>query len=59
MDELMCRVVKVFKKIEQFIFCPGQFEYLKKGKARAIRYFTLDDICKVLECQPEDILGWG
>jgi len=29
---------------------------LKKGKARAIRFSTLDAICKVLECQPGDIL---
>jgi putative transcriptional regulator len=29
---------------------------LKTGKARAIRFSTLDAICKVLECQPGDIL---
>jgi len=29
---------------------------LKKGKARAIRFSTLDAICMVLECQPADIL---
>lgn len=29
---------------------------LKSGKARAIRFTTLDDICKVLECQPGDLL---
>ncbi len=31
---------------------------LKKGKARAIRFSTLDAICKVLDCQPGDILEW-
>ena len=31
---------------------------LKKGKARAIRFSTLDAICKVLECQPGDILEY-
>jgi len=29
---------------------------LKKGKARAIRFSTLDAICEVLDCQPGDIL---
>ncbi|KXH81022.1 helix-turn-helix domain-containing protein [Chryseobacterium kwangjuense] len=29
---------------------------LKTGKAKAIRLSTLDSICKVLECQPGDIL---
>ena len=29
---------------------------LKTGKAKAIRFSTLEIICKVLECQPGDIL---
>ncbi|NHB86893.1 helix-turn-helix domain-containing protein [Photorhabdus tasmaniensis] len=29
---------------------------LKNGKARGIRFNTLEKICKVLECQPGDIL---
>lgn len=29
---------------------------LKKGKAKAIRFSTLDSICEVLDCQPGDIL---
>jgi putative transcriptional regulator len=29
---------------------------LKSGKARAVRFSTLDEICKVLECQPGDLL---
>jgi putative transcriptional regulator len=29
---------------------------LKTGKAKAIRFSTLDAICKVLNCQPGDIL---
>ena len=31
---------------------------LKNGKAKAIRYTTLDKICEVLECQPGDILEY-
>jgi len=29
---------------------------LKTGKAKAIRFSTLENICEVLECQPGDIL---
>jgi len=29
---------------------------LKTGKARAIRFSTLDSICRALQCQPGDIL---
>jgi putative transcriptional regulator len=29
---------------------------LKTGKARAIRFTTLDALCRVLDCQPGDIL---
>ncbi len=32
---------------------------LKTGKAKAIRFSTLDAICKALECQPGDILEWS
>ncbi len=31
---------------------------LKNGKARAIRFSTLEAICKALECQPGDILEY-
>ena len=32
---------------------------LKTGKAKAIRFQTLDAICKSLDCQPGDILEFG
>ncbi|HEV3410912.1 MAG TPA: helix-turn-helix transcriptional regulator [Puia sp.] len=31
---------------------------LKTGKAKAIRFSTLDDICRILDCQPGDILEY-
>jgi putative transcriptional regulator len=31
---------------------------LKTGKAKAIRFDTLDLICQILECQPGDILEY-
>ena len=32
---------------------------LKTGKAKAIRFSTLDAICKALDCQPGDILEYS
>jgi putative transcriptional regulator len=31
---------------------------LKTGKAKAIRFSTLEAICEILECQPGDIMGF-
>ena len=31
---------------------------LKTGKAKAIRFSTLDAICRVLDCQPGELLGY-
>lgn len=31
---------------------------LKTGKAKAVRFSTLDKICEALDCQPGDILEW-
>lgn len=31
---------------------------LKNGKARAIRFATLEKLCEVLECQPADLLEY-
>jgi putative transcriptional regulator len=31
---------------------------LKTGKAKAIRFSTLEDICRILDCQPGDILQY-
>jgi putative transcriptional regulator len=37
---------------------PANVAVLKNGRARAIRFSTLDAICRVLECQPGDVLVW-
>jgi putative transcriptional regulator len=31
---------------------------LKSGKAKAVRFSTLEEICKILDCQPGDILEY-
>ncbi|MDD3479211.1 MAG: helix-turn-helix transcriptional regulator [Paludibacteraceae bacterium] len=35
---------------------PANLSILKTGKAKAIRFSTLEAICEVLDCQPGDIL---
>jgi putative transcriptional regulator len=37
---------------------PANVAVLKNGRARAIRFSTLDAICRVLDCQPGDVLRW-
>ena len=37
---------------------PANLSILKTGKAKAVRFSTLETICKVLECQPGDILEY-
>ncbi len=37
---------------------PANVAVLKNGRAKAIRFSTLERICEVLECQPGDILRW-
>ncbi len=37
---------------------PQNLSVLKTGKAKAIRFDTLEKICAVLECQPGDILAF-
>jgi putative transcriptional regulator len=37
---------------------PQNLSILKTGKAKAIRFTTLDAICRTLDCQPGDILRY-
>ena len=43
---------------ERIGITPANLSVLKTGKAKAIRFSTLDRICEILECQPGDILEW-
>lgn len=45
--------LELAKKID---ITPANLSILKTGKAKAIRFSTLDAICKELNCQPADIL---
>ena len=37
---------------------PQNLSVLKSGRARAIRFSTLEKLCEVLECQPGDLLAF-
>jgi putative transcriptional regulator len=37
---------------------PANVAVLKNGRAKAVRFTTLDAICRVLECQPGELLRW-
>ena len=38
---------------------PANLSILKTGKAKAIRFSTLEAICEALDCQPGDILAYN
>ena len=37
---------------------PANVAVLKNGRAKAVRFTTLDAMCRVLGCQPGDLLEW-
>ena len=43
---------------EKIDITPANLSILKNGKAKAIRFSTLESLCKVLDCQPGDILTY-
>jgi len=43
---------------EKIDLTPANLSILKTGKAKAIRFSTLEAICRELDCQPEDILEY-
>ena len=43
---------------EQVGLTLANLSILKTGKARAVRFSTLESLCRVLECQPGDILAF-
>jgi putative transcriptional regulator len=43
---------------EKVCITMANLSILKTSKAKAIRFSTLEDICRVLECQPGDILEY-
>ena len=52
------RKLKLGELAEQVDISPTNLSILKTGKAKAVRFTTLEAICQVLDCQPGDILEY-
>mgnify|MGYP000913354115 CR=1 FL=1 len=52
------RKMSVTELAERVGITMANLSILKNGKARAIRFSTLEAICKALDCQPGDILEY-
>lgn len=59
LDELLYqRRMTLTELAERVDITLANLSILKTGKAKAIRFSTLESICQVLECQPGDLLGF-
>ncbi|MCL2416565.1 MAG: helix-turn-helix transcriptional regulator [Bacteroidales bacterium] len=59
LDVMMAkRKVSLNELSERVGITPANLSILKTGKAKAIRFSTLEALCRELECQPLDILEY-
>lgn len=59
LDVMMAkRKISLGDLAEKIDLTPANLSILKTGKAKAIRFSTLEAICKELDCQPGDILEY-
>jgi len=56
-DRLHDRRMTLTQLAERVDITLANLSILKTGKAKAIRFSTLDAICRELDCQPGDLLG--
>ncbi len=56
--ELAKRKMGVGEFAEKVGLTPANVAVLKNGRAKAVRFSTLEAMCRVLECQPGDLLEW-
>jgi putative transcriptional regulator len=56
--ELARRKLSVGEFAERVGITPANVAVLKNGRAKAVRLSTLDAMCRVLHCQPGDLLEW-
>ncbi|WP_149956403.1 helix-turn-helix domain-containing protein [Zafaria cholistanensis] len=56
--ELAKRKMSVGEFADRVGLTPANVAVLKNGRAKAIRFSTLENICRVLGCQPGDLLEW-
>ena len=55
---LAMRKMTSLELAEKIGITPANLSILKTGKAKAIRFSTLEAICKTLDCQPGDIIKY-
>jgi putative transcriptional regulator len=59
LDVMMAkRKISLNELSERVGITPANLSILKTGKAKAIRFSTLEALCKELDCQPSDILEY-
>ena len=58
-DMLHDRRMTLTELAERIDITLANLSILKTGKARAVRFSTLEAICAALQCQPGDVLGWS
>jgi len=59
LDVMMARrKIGLMELAEKVNITPANLSILKNCKAKAIRFSTLEEICKILDCQPGDILEY-
>ena len=56
--ELAKRKMSVGEFAERVGITPANVAVLKNGRAKAVRFSTLDAMCRVLNCQAGDLLEW-
>lgn len=56
--ELAKRKMSVGEFAERVGLTPANVAVLKNGRAKAVRFSTLEAMCRVLDCQPGDLLEW-
>ena len=57
LDVMMAkRKIGLMELSEKIGITPANLSILKNNKAKAVRFSTLEEICRVLECQPGDII---
>lgn len=58
-DVMMARrKISLGELAERVDITPANLSILKTGKARAVRFSTLEAICRELDCQPGDIIEY-
>ncbi len=59
LDVMMAkRKINLTELSEKVGITPANLSVLKNNRAKAIRFSTLSDICRILECQPGDIIEY-